>query len=64
MESPNKLVLDLDKLKEAFGSGKPDQDVDVTCRAGGSSRIGAEDSDPLGIISSEYRNDRLPYCPG
>jgi len=64
VESPGKLVLDPNKLKEAFGSGEPDQNVDVTRWAGGSSRVGAEDSDPLGIVPGEYRDDGLLCCPG
>ena len=65
-ERPGKLILDPHERKEAFFTGKPDQDIDVARRAGGSPCIGAEDRDPRGIMSGEYRNDRFPcgsgYC--
>jgi len=57
VKSPGKLVLDPDELKEAFFAGEPDQDIEIARRVGGSPRIGAEDRDPLGIVSGEYRDD-------
>lgn len=53
-ESPGEFVLDPDKRKEAFFAGESDQDIDIARRIGGSPRIGAEDRDPLGIVSGEY----------
>jgi len=47
-------------LKEAFGAGEPNQNIDIARRAGFSPRVGAEDRDPLGTVPAEYRDDGLP----
>ena len=54
------LVFDLHDLNKAFWPGKPDQDVDITLVFRFSPGIGTEDSDPLGTVLAQDRNNRLP----
>jgi len=58
-ESPLEFVLEPHKLEEAFGAGKPDQDVDIARRIGFPPCIRAEDRDPVGTVPGEYCDDGL-----
>lgn len=58
-ESTPEFILDSNKLEETFFAGEPDQYVDITCCAGISPGIGAEDRNPVGTVPGEYTNDCL-----